>query len=404
MKKLTTFVLMLAILTLSALPAIAEYDPCLPEGYRTQTQGGWSTDCHGNNPGCIRDNNWDAAFPSGLTIGLTNPFFSIHFTESAAVAAFLPEGGPSASLTSDYIDPTTTNAGVFGGQVTALAVTLGMVSAGVPGFGPLGDLYYLSKFPHPGYPFSGMTVQQLFDLANEVLGGNTSNLPPGTTISNLSDAIAVINENFVDGDQNHGNLVEEDCDEELPVELVGFEAIASDNSITLRWNTASEQSIERYTIERRIDSDWNMLAQVSGYGDSPVGHEYLYVDDAVLSGIVYSYRLTSHDIDGTTVVFDQIVSASTTGAAEVTEYDLYQNYPNPFNPTTSISFSLPEAEFARLAVFDMLGREVAVLVNNSMNAGLHTVEFSAAHLSAGTYFYQLTAGEFSAVRKLMLVK
>ena len=55
MKNLTTFVLMLALLTLTTLPVMAqEDDPCLPEGYRTQTQGGWSNDCHGNNPGCIR--------------------------------------------------------------------------------------------------------------------------------------------------------------------------------------------------------------------------------------------------------------------------------------------------------------------------------------------------------------
>jgi len=403
MKKLTTFVLMLAMLTLSALPAIAEYDPCLPEGYRTQTQGGWGAPCGGNNAGCIRDNNWDAAFPTGLVIG---GIYTITFTSASAVEIFLATGGTPDVLTQDYVDPVGhTDAGVFAGQVTALALSLGMAAINVPGFGPLGDLYYLSKFPHPGYPFSGMTVQQLFDLANEVLGGNTSNLPPGTTVSNLSDAITTINENFVDGEQNHEKLVEEDCDKELPVELIGFEAIASDNSITLRWNTASEQDVERYTIERRISSDWDVLTYINGYGDSPVGHEYSYVDDEVLSGTVYSYRLTSHDIDGTTVVFDQIVSASTTGsAAEVAEYDLYQNYPNPFNPTTSISFNLPEAEFARLAVFDMLGREVAVLVNNSMNAGLHTVEFSASNLSAGTYFYQLTAGDFSAVRKLMLVK
>ena len=68
---------------------------------------------------------------------------------------------------------------------------MGMVSAGVPGFGPLGDLYYKYVMPQPSVKFSGMTVQQLFDLANEVLGGNTSNQPAGTSVSDLSDAITI---------------------------------------------------------------------------------------------------------------------------------------------------------------------------------------------------------------------
>lgn len=402
MKKLTTFVLTLAILTLTAVSAFAQPDPCLPEGYRTQTQGGWSNNCHGGNPGCIRDNNWSTAFPGGLTIG---GGYTIHFSSSAAVKNFLPAGGTSASLTADYTDPTSTLAGVFAGQVTALAVTLGMVSAGVPGFGPLGNLHYKYATPQVGEPFTGMTVQELFALANEVLGGNTANLPFGTSISNLSDVITDINENFDDGTDNNGDLVAEDCDKELPVELVGFEAIASDNSITLRWNTASEQNVDYYSIERSNGSAWDEITRVNSLGDSPAGHEYTYVDASVMPGTVYSYRLTNHDLGGAVNVFEQIVTASATrSAAEITEYELYQNFPNPFNPATSISYNLPDAGLVRLTIFDMLGREIAVLVDGSRSAGLHTVEFNAAGLSTGTYFYQLTAGDFSAVRKLMLVK
>ncbi|RQV94873.1 T9SS C-terminal target domain-containing protein [bacterium] len=404
MRKLTTLVLVFAVLTLTALPVMAQVeDPCMPEGYRTQTQGGWGGNCNGNNPGCIRDNNWNAAFPGGLVVG---GIYTITFTSSAAVATFLVTGGTPDMLTQDYVDPVgDTEAGVFAGQVTALAVTMGMVSANVPGFGPLGDLYYKHSVPQPGEPFTGMTVQELFALANEVLGGNPSNLPAGTSISNLSDVIADINENFVDGTHNNGDLVEEDCDKELPVELVGFEAIANENSITLRWNTASEADVEYYSIERSTGTSWNTIAQVNSYGNSAAGYEYIYNDAAVVPGTIYSYRLSNHDFDGSSNVFDQIVTASATGsAAEVTAYDLFQNYPNPFNPTTSISFKLPEAELVRLAIFDMIGREVAVLVNGTVNSGLHTVEFNAADLSTGTYFYQLTAGDFSAVRKLMLVK
>jgi len=85
-------------------------------------------------------------------------------------------------------------------------------------------------------------------------------------------------------------------------------------------------------------------------------------------------------------------------------YSLEQNYPNPFNPTTTIEFSLPEATTARVAIYDMLGREVAVLADGRMTAGAHSVEFDASALSSGVYFYRLEAGSFNAVKKMALMK
>ena len=83
---------------------------------------------------------------------------------------------------------------------------------------------------------------------------------------------------------------------------------------------------------------------------------------------------------------------------------LAQNYPNPFNPTTEIQFSLPHAQNARLAVFDVLGREVAVLANGMLSAGSHTVRFDGASVPSGMYFYRLHAGTESFTRKMMLLK
>ncbi|MBK6765590.1 MAG: T9SS type A sorting domain-containing protein [bacterium] len=87
-----------------------------------------------------------------------------------------------------------------------------------------------------------------------------------------------------------------------------------------------------------------------------------------------------------------------------TEFALNQNYPNPFNPSTQISFSLPEASSVTLTVFDPLGRSVATLADGSFAAGAHELSFDASGLSNGIYFYQLQAGDFSAVRKLTLLK
>jgi hypothetical protein len=83
---------------------------------------------------------------------------------------------------------------------------------------------------------------------------------------------------------------------------------------------------------------------------------------------------------------------------------LHQNYPNPFNPTTVINYELPKGEYVRLAVYDMLGREVATLVNGAQEAGYKSVEFSAANLPSGIYTYRLTAGTYVEVKKMLLLK
>ncbi|MCC5942359.1 MAG: T9SS type A sorting domain-containing protein [Balneolaceae bacterium] len=83
---------------------------------------------------------------------------------------------------------------------------------------------------------------------------------------------------------------------------------------------------------------------------------------------------------------------------------LNQNYPNPFNPATIISFNLPEQTDIRLEVFDMAGRQVATLADGTMQAGVHTVNFDASHLSSGIYMYTLLADGISITKKLTLIK
>jgi len=85
-------------------------------------------------------------------------------------------------------------------------------------------------------------------------------------------------------------------------------------------------------------------------------------------------------------------------------YALKQNYPNPFNPTTNIRFDLPKDSDVNLVVYDLMGREVAKLVNGPMNAGYYTINFNAANLPSGVYIYRLKAGDFVSTKKLMLLK
>ncbi|MGH2574695.1 MAG: M14 family zinc carboxypeptidase [Ignavibacteria bacterium] len=85
-------------------------------------------------------------------------------------------------------------------------------------------------------------------------------------------------------------------------------------------------------------------------------------------------------------------------------YALEQNYPNPFNPTTTINYQLPKQSFVSIKVFDMLGREAAVLVNSKMDAGYHDVTFDGTNFASGLYFYKIEAGEFIETKKMILVK
>lgn len=87
-----------------------------------------------------------------------------------------------------------------------------------------------------------------------------------------------------------------------------------------------------------------------------------------------------------------------------TEFSLEQNYPNPFNPSTKIKFSLPSEQNVILKLYNVLGQEVATLVNQQMKAGSHEFEFNASNLSSGVYFYALNAGSYNSVKKMMLMK
>jgi hypothetical protein len=398
--KMWTRISVLVVVALGVVigDAAAQYDPCnIPPGiYRTQTQGGWSAVCHGDNPGCIRDDNFDGAFPAGLTVGET---FTIHLTTSAAVPDFLPEGGTPSVLTANHTDPVSTEAGVFGGQVVALAISLGFSDYGVPTFGDLGSLVVPVGVHTPWGPFAGYTVREIFDLANVVLGGDSTVLPDGISISDLNDVVDAINNDFIDGEQSNGYLVEADCDSTLPVELTSFEAIPGDHKVTLTWTTASETDNAYFSILR----NGTEIGQVEGSGNSATANDYQYVDRAVVNGATYSYQIVSYDINGARHDYGMTAEA-TPQAIMATAYMLDQNYPNPFNPLTSISYGLKEPGFVSLKVYNLLGREVATLVAKDLPAGRYTVNFTAKDLPSGIYVYRLEVNDFSAQKKLILLK
>lgn len=177
--------------------------------FRTQSQGGWGTVCHGWNPGCYRDEWFDIAFPDGVTIGCPGDGETMTFTSSDAVQEFVPTGGKPGPLEFSYEDPTEsakTEAGVLASQLLALALTLGFDVAD-PDFGSSGDLLadqVICDTGNTDWDEMELTVQDLFDEANLVLGAceGTLELKAGE----LADLLTIVNENYVDGQADLGFL------------------------------------------------------------------------------------------------------------------------------------------------------------------------------------------------------
>ncbi|MCB9357674.1 MAG: T9SS type A sorting domain-containing protein [Calditrichaeota bacterium] len=188
-------------------------------------------------------------------------------------------------------------------------------------------------------------------------------------------------------------------DDILPVELNSFAAVAGDAQVTVNWTTASESDLDRFEVTR----DGLIAAQLSAQ-NSATGANYSWTDRDLVNGTAYRYELIAVNTDGTReVLASESVSPSATSGV-VTEYALHQNYPNPFNPTTTIAFDLLEAGAVKISVYNMLGQEVATLVNGTLNTGRHSVSFDAAGLSSGLYIYKMEANGFSTQQKMLFLK
>lgn len=130
------------------------------------------------------------------------------------------------------------------------------------------------------------------------------------------------------------------------------------------------------------------------------------------SNIYIGFRewVTDSQVDGASFSLDLVrVSRQSTNIFKYEDqipksYELSQNYPNPFNPVTNIKFALPKNSNVKLSVYDINGREIAVILNETKQAGIYTFTFDASKLASGVYFYRLTANDFSDVKRMILVK
>jgi len=186
----------------------------------------------------------------------------------------------------------------------------------------------------------------------------------------------------------------------VPVELTSFDAIARDGEVLLEWKTASESNALGFYVERGdVRSD---LIQAAG--NSEVENVYTYVDKNLDNGVTYSYNLVTVDMDGKEVVANAEPVSATPMAHVPTAFALHQNYPNPFNPVTEIKYDVPKNTHVTLKVYNVLGAEVATLIDADQKANFYTVSWDAKDLASGVYFCTLTTGDFKAVKKMVLLK
>ncbi len=203
----------------------------------------------------------------------------------------------------------------------------------------------------------------------------------------------------------------------VPVDLINFSAGIENNNVSLNWMTASETNNKGFEVERSIKNsklkikNFETIGFVNGNGTSTELNYYSFKDEKVSAG-KYLYRLKQIDFDGSSEYSTEIEVEI--GLPD--KFELYQNYPNPFNPTTKIRYSIPFVEThsgasqqnVLLKVYDVLGNEIATLVNEEKAPGEYKVEFSATggalNLSSGVYFYKLTAGSFIQTRKMIILR
>ncbi|MGA9118077.1 MAG: T9SS type A sorting domain-containing protein [Bacteroidota bacterium] len=177
--------------------------------------------------------------------------------------------------------------------------------------------------------------------------------------------------------------------------------LVSRDTVTLTWQQTSP-SVQMYYIDHAIDSLFTFVGTDSTADTSFVLRE-------LVTNKTYYWRVRARNAGGwspysETRSFNVVITDVARMNGLPRTYELSQNYPNPFNPSTRIEFSVPSTGMVRLEVANILGQQVAMLINQTMSAGKYVAQFDAGNLPSGLYLYRLTAGATSITRKMMLVK
>lgn len=203
-----------------------------------------------------------------------------------------------------------------------------------------------------------------------------------------------------------------DYDGSLPIQLSSFVAVATGaNSVYLEWTTISETNNYGFEVQKSSEPTGNGFLTIPnsfipGHGTTIDPHTYSYTDATASVGSWY-YRLKQIDLDGsvhhTDPVQVEVVNSVNNNAGPQT-FSLEQNYPNPFNPSTRIRYSVQSSGPVTLKVFDLLGKQVATLVDEVKQPGAYDFQWVADGLPSGVYHYRLQGVDGTSSRKLVLMK
>ncbi len=190
----------------------------------------------------------------------------------------------------------------------------------------------------------------------------------------------------------------------VPVELTSFFTSTNDNDVNLSWATSTETNnsgfqIERLEMKNERSEDWESIGFVNGNGTTTETQSYSFTDNNLNSG-KYLYRLKQIDFNGTFEYSNEVEAIINVPD----KFELSQNYPNPFNPRTKIKYQIAESNPVSLRIYDVLGNEVASLINDVQPAGNYELTFDASLLSSGVYLYKLQAGSFAETKKMVVLK
>ena len=185
----------------------------------------------------------------------------------------------------------------------------------------------------------------------------------------------------------------------LPVELTAFTAKSVNSGVELNWATATEVNNHGFAVEKKLNDGWQEIGFVPGHGNSNSPSRYSFIDNNLSNSTNFQYRLKQIDKDGN-IKYSNTVEINIVPS----KFELSQNYPNPFNPSTSIRYSISQNSFVKLAVYDMLGREVNLLVSGVREQGSYSVEFNGSNLPSGVFMYRLEIWPNDASKSLLFVK
>jgi len=186
----------------------------------------------------------------------------------------------------------------------------------------------------------------------------------------------------------------------IPVELKLFSGTSTKGTVTLQWTTTTETNNYGFEVQKKYDDfTFEKIGFLEGYGSTTDEQHYWFTDNTIEAGTLY-YRLKQVDFDGSFKFSNEIkveVNSPLT-------FGLQQNYPNPFNPSTLIKYSVPESGLVKVSVYNLVGEEVSVLVNEQLDPGYYEVTFDASKLPSGIYVYRLKAANSVHIKKMILMK